>query len=333
MNIIILHKASKIHTFFGGKIKLENFIICVNAVAPLAGYIIIGILISHFKLAEEEVLSKMNNLLFKVFFPVVMFSNIYKTDFTQSADKGLILFCLTFIISLVVILSLIVPKIIKTPATCGSFIQCCYRSNLILFGIPLTASIFSADKTGAMSVVCSFVVPLYNVLAVIVLETFRGEKPSPNVIFKNILKNPLIHGAVIGVAYNLLKLPAPAFLQTMVSNVSSGTTVFALIILGASLKFSSLKSNFKYIISGIAARLIIVPVIATSIAYLIGFRDMQIFVVLIVTSTPVAASAYTMAYTMESDHVLTAQYVALSTVFSVFTIFGFLMTFMTLGLF
>ena len=120
-------------------------------------------------------------------------------------------------------------------------------------------------------------------MAVIVLETFRGEKPSPNVIFKNILKNPLIHGAVIGVIYNLLKLPAPAFLQTMVSNVSSGTTVFALIILGASLKFSSLKSNFKYIISGIAARLIIVPVIATSIAYLIGFRDMQIFVVLIVT--------------------------------------------------
>ena len=115
--------------------------------------------------------------------------------------------------------------------------------------------------------------------------------------------------------------------------LSAGIAVFALIILGASLKFSSLKSNFKYIISGIAARLIIVPVIATSIAYLIGFRDMQIFVVLIVTSTPVAASAYTMAYTMESDHVLTAQYVALSTVFSVFTIFGFLMTFMTLGLF
>ena len=312
---------------------MENFIICVNAVAPLAGYIIIGIMVNRFKMAEESVLSKMNNLLFRAFFPVVMFSNIYKTDFSQSADTALIIYCLLFILFLVVILSILVPKIIKKPSTCGAFIQCCYRSNLILFGIPLTASIFSTEKTGAMSVVCSFVVPLYNVLAVIVLEYFRGERPSANVIFKNILKNPLIHGAIAGVLYNFAGLPAPQFLQTLVSNVASATTVFALIILGASLKFSSLASNIKYITLGIIMRLAVVPVIATSLAYALGFRDMQMFVVLIVTSTPVAASAYTMAYTMDSDHVLSAQYVAISTVLSVFTIFGFLMTFMTLGIF
>jgi predicted permease len=312
---------------------VENFIICINAVAPLAGYILIGIFIKKINPNEEKTLSSLNTLLFRVFFPVVMFSNIYKADFSHSADKKLILYCMSFIIAIVIVAWVICSKTIKNSKRCGAIIQCSYRSNLILFGIPLTASIFSPENTGAMSVVCSFVVPLYNVLAVIILEYFRGEKPSLKVIIKNILKNPLIHGAIAGAIYNFLKLPTPTFLQTIVSNVSSATTVFALIALGASLKFSSLAENAKYILAGLFTRLIAVPAIATSLAYLIGFRDMQIFVVLIVTSTPVAASAYTMAYTMESDHVLTAQYVALSTVLSVFTIFGFLMLFMNLNLF
>jgi predicted permease len=315
-----------------GGICMESFFVSFNAVAPLASYILIGIFLKKMKMVQEDFLKTLNNLLFRAFFPVVIFSNIYATDFSASADMGVIIYLIIFIVSLVIFMMLAVPHFIKSRATCGAFVQASYRSNLILFGVHLTESVFGEGSTGMISVACAFIVPLYNVLAVIILEYFRGESTNAKKLIKNILKNPLIRGALAGAAFNLLHLPAPAFFQSVVKSASNGTTVFALIVLGASLQFSSMAKNIRYITADMLLRLFIVPLAAVSLGYAIGFRDMQLFTILIVTATPVAASSYTMAQSMESDHVLSAQLVAISTVLSVFTMFGWIMAFFALGI-
>ena len=58
----------------------------------------IGGLIKHLKLMNEEELKHLNKMLFKVFFCIMLFYNIYLTDFHQSFQPDLIAFCVMAVI-------------------------------------------------------------------------------------------------------------------------------------------------------------------------------------------------------------------------------------------
>ena len=56
-------------------------------------------------------------------------------------------------------------------------IQAVYRSNFVLFAMPLTESVFGQSGLAAASVMVAIIVPFYNVTAVVILEHFRGGSP------------------------------------------------------------------------------------------------------------------------------------------------------------
>ena len=74
------------------------------------------------------------------------------------------------------------------------------------------------------------------------------------------------------------------------------------------------------------------PVVMVSIAYMIGLRGVELFLVLMVYGTPVAASSYPMALNMGGDGELAGQLVFVSTVLSMGTVFGFIFLMSRLGL-
>lgn len=51
-----------------------------------------------------------------------------------------------------------------------------YRSNAVLFGMPIVQLIYGDSQLGVMSMLIAVIVPLFNILSVIVLESFRGGK-------------------------------------------------------------------------------------------------------------------------------------------------------------
>lgn len=53
-------------------------------------------------------------------------------------------------------------------------IQAMYRSNFILLGVPLVENIYGPEGAAIPMMLTAVVVPIYNILAVFTLETFRG---------------------------------------------------------------------------------------------------------------------------------------------------------------
>lgn len=98
---------------------MENFFISFNAVAPLASYIAIGIIIKKLKIVDDDFLKRLNAVIFNGFFPIIMFSNVYNTDFSASADPAVVAFNLSFTLIFTLVLFLTVPRFIKSRATCG----------------------------------------------------------------------------------------------------------------------------------------------------------------------------------------------------------------------
>lgn len=53
-------------------------------------------------------------------------------------------------------------------------IQGIFRSNFVLFRIPVATALVGEGKVGTTALLIGIVVPLFNLLAVVSLETFRG---------------------------------------------------------------------------------------------------------------------------------------------------------------
>ncbi len=67
---------------------MNNFIIAVNAVVPFLAYIAFGYGIKLSKMVDEDFMRKLNQMVFKAFFPIMMFYNLYDKDDSTTLDKN-----------------------------------------------------------------------------------------------------------------------------------------------------------------------------------------------------------------------------------------------------
>ena len=188
---------------------LQNFIIALKAVAPMFIIMAIGILLRRNNFMNETEVKKLNKLVFNVFFPCLMFSNIYGSEIGEAFDLKFISFTIIMILVMFFTTMAVIVKIEPTDKSRGAMIQAIYRSNFVIMGLPIVSNIFGGEKLITTALAVTIVVPIFNVLAVVVLEIFRGGKPVPLKILKGIAKNPLIIGAVLGILTVLLKIELP----------------------------------------------------------------------------------------------------------------------------
>ncbi|MGL4791393.1 MAG: AEC family transporter, partial [Anaerotignaceae bacterium] len=256
----------------------------------------------------------------------------YKTNISTTFDANLIIYCVSLIIFIAVTASLIISKTSLENSKKGVIVQALFRGNFVLLAIPMVTYVYGAEKLGSASIAVAVIVPLFNILSVFVLEGFRGGKIHPLSIAKSILKNPLILGVICGIIVNILHIPVPSFLQTTIKDIASITTPLALIALGGTIKFSSVGGNLKYLIPTILMKIVIIPFFAVAIGYMLGFREVSLFTILVAFGVPVAVASYSMAANMGGDEQLAGQLVAISALASMFTLFIFIFTLSFMGL-
>ena len=312
---------------------LESFMVAFNAVAPFLILLGIGFAAVRLKLADRPFMDKVNAFNYKLFFPFLMFNNVYSAKPENMPSVKLMLTGFLSVSLLVVLLVIIVPKIVKENPRRGVVIQGIFRSNFIIYGIPLTTYVFGTERSSICGMMILIMVSLFNVAAVIVLETFReGGRVQLSKLLLGIIKNPILQGCIVGLVFYLLQIKLPSFIAAPVSSLAGLATNLALVILGANLKFEELRKNRRVLSVVLLVRLILLPVVMVTFAYLIGLRGVELFLILMIFGTPVATSSYPMAQNMGGDGQLAGQLVFVSTVASLLTIFLFIFALSQLGL-
>lgn len=315
----------------GRTYSMESLIIAVNAVLPFLIYISFGYGIRRSGLVDEAFMNNLNKLIFRAFFPILMFNNIYKVESGFTLDIRFVVLGVVSVLLLQVILVQVVPRFVKGNPQRGVVIQAIYRSNFVLFAIPLTTTLFGSEGATLASMMVAIIIPAYNVTAVIILELFHGGKVSLKTLIKNVCTNPLILGAAAGLIFFLLKLRLPESINNTITQFSNLTTPLALFVLGGTLHFSAIRGNLKYLAPSIFIKLIILPAIITAVATLMGFGNLERFVLFTMYATPVATASYSMAQNMGGDGELAGQFVVISTAASVVTIFLWVFIFTSVG--
>ncbi|MBU3190170.1 AEC family transporter [Clostridium bowmanii] len=308
---------------------MQNFIFSVNVVLPLIIMMSLGWVLKYLKVCDENFFKTANKLTFKLFLPLMLFNNIYSGDIKSSFNIRLIVFVVASILITVILMTLIVPRLEKQNSNRGVLIQALFRSNYILFGVPVCMNLFGQADIGITSMLAVFVVPLYNFLSVVVLFIYANKGNSENMEIKktamDIVKNPLILACVIGIATASIGIKLPNVLEKTITDISKIATPFALIILGGDFGIKDAVKNIKYIVWVSVFKLIVIPGIIILSAILIGFRQVELGVLLSIFASPIAIASYIMAQNVKSNDELAGQLVATTTILSSFTIFFFIL--------
>ena len=243
---------------------IETLTLALNACIPYLVYLAIGYIGREKKLVSEAFFNDLNTFVFKAFFPFLMINSFYHIDTSKSFDHRFWFFCLFAVIGTILVLCAAVPHIVKDHSKISTIIQALFRSNYLLFGVPMAEALFGQEGTELGSVILAIVIPTYNVASVIILEVFRGGKVSAKQLVYNVLTTPLVVGALIGAAFLLTGIPLPECLLLPIGKLAALSTPIAIVTLGGTLHFNAIGKNMRYIVPTLLFKMGILPLLAYS---------------------------------------------------------------------
>ncbi|MBR0463321.1 MAG: AEC family transporter [Clostridia bacterium] len=300
---------------------LGHFVVTCNIVLPLFIVMLVGFCASRFGLITDETARGCNKLVFRIFLPVSLCRSIMRVGSGDVLSGKLVAFTIIGIAAVFLVSMLLVPRLEKDDRKRGVMVQCLFRSNYALFGVPLCEALFPQGDGGVSAMMVAIVVPVFNILAVVAMEVFRGGSVNVKKILLGIVKNPLIWGCAVGLIVKAAGLRLPDFIGGAVDRLAAIASPLALFVLGASLKPGRIRENAGNLAVTVPGRLVVVPLIALSAAYAMGFRGPEFAALIITFSSPMAVSSLAMAQQMDGDSDLTVQQIVLTTALSAVTIF------------
>ena len=148
---------------------MENLLFSLNATVPVFLLMLLGLLFRRLGWIDEVFASKMNKFVFLIPLPVKVFLDLATVDFAKAWNGKFVLFCFgVTVLSITIVL--LISFLWKDKFIRGEFIQASYRSSAALLGIAFIQNIYGNSGMAPMMIIGS--VPLYNIMAVVVLSFF-----------------------------------------------------------------------------------------------------------------------------------------------------------------
>ena len=305
---------------------MDNLVFSLNATVPIFLMMILGLFFNKIGWMDEEFANKMNKFVFRIPLPVLLFGDLAVVDIKEAWDTKFVIFC--FIITLISItIAIGISCLLKDRSIQGEFIQGAYRSSAALLGIAFIQNIYGNSGQAPLMIIGS--VPLYNIMAVLVLSIFKpGQSGLDKAVLKRtakgIVTNPIILGIVAGLLWSALGLKMPHIMQKTVTNIGGVATPMGLMAMGATFDIKKAFAKVKPAAVATFMKLIGLAAIFLPIAITLGFRREELVAILVMLGSATTVSCFVMAKNMGHEGVLSSSVVMLTTLFSAFTLTGWL---------
>lgn len=308
-----------------------NLLLSLNTVLPILIYMLLGAFLNRIKCLSAQTRGEMNKIIFAWLFPLVMFSNIYRTDLEQVLNVPFLLTLLALVAVVVTASIVLIPRYFSDKRQQGSMIQAIIRGNTLLFALPMVSSISGPENMGLATLCVGLLAPLFNIICVVVLEVLRGAKMQLWPLMRSVARNPLVLGALAGVLFKVFDIRLPQVLFGVVGSLVGMVTPLALIMLGGSLRFADAVGYRRQITVVSVAKLLLVPLLFVLTVKLMGFGKLETTTALALSAVPPAVSTFVMAGELGADSVLAGQIVATTSALSVMTVFVWVLALSGLG--
>ncbi|MBZ0328841.1 AEC family transporter [Halomonas sp. ANAO-440] len=299
---------------------IDVFFGTLEVTLPVFVMVFIGLGLKRAGWIDQPFINTASLLVFKGTMPMLIFLSIIKADLDATLNPLLLGF-----FALATLGSFLFSwgwAILRVPhPDRGVYVQGAFRGNCGIVGLALAAGMYGDYGLSAGGLLLGVVILTYNAFSVIALAAYQpNQRTNWRSIISHIAHNPLILAVVAAVPVAAMELRLPGWLMTSGEYFASLTLPLALICIGATLSLGSIRASGRLATGASLMKMITIPILATSAAWLVGFEGRELGVLFLFFASPTAAAAFVMAKAMGGNAVLTANIIALTTLMASVTI-------------
>lgn len=306
---------------------MQNLVFSLNVVAPVFLIVLLGLVLKLTKQINENFINISSKIVFNVSMPGLIFLELSTADFRAAFEPKQIIFIYAGTLFFFIVSWILALFLSKNGRDKGAFIQGSVRSNFAIVGFAIIFNMFGDRGLTMGAIFLAFIMPVYNALAIIALTVPMNKEKKVGIkkTLLIILTNPLLLAAAFAVPFSLLKISIPYFVSKSVEYLATMTLPLALIGIGGSLNFESIKKDYRLAIIASGIKIIITPLLLIFVAIKLGYFGVNLGVMFVLFATPTAIASFIMAKAMDSNAELAGNIVLITTLGSIIT--------MSLGIF
>ncbi len=279
---------------------------------PDFSLILTGYLICRFTPLNRPVWTQVEQLVYFLFFPVLLFHSILKSPLDISAAGNVV--GAGWALGLGgIAMAYSVPywpglKNHVAARQHAASAQIAFRFNSFI-GLALADRLAGPEGLLVIALLIGVSVPLMNIGAVWPMAR-HGERG----FLGELVRNPLIIGTAGGLAANLLGFSIPGWAEPTVSRIGGASLTLGLMAAGAGMQLSALNHAKLLGVAVLLIRHLLMPLLALGLCVVFGLNAVQSTILLMFSALPTASSCYVLAARMGYDGAYVAALVTVSTV-------------------
>ena len=187
--------------------------------------------------------------------------------------------------------------------------------------LAIVLKLYGEEAAAYVALVMAVLVPPINVVNIVVLAASgRGQSPNLSNVVRVVLKNPIIWGALAGLAINLSGWGVWPPLETWLDLMGRAALGAGLLAVGAGLRIKAALKPDTLVLTGTVIKLVVTPALVIALSYLTGLDGVVFATAIITAAVPTAMNGYVLARTMGGDAELYAAIATVQTALSFITI-------------
>ena len=289
----------------------------LNTQALMFIYVVAGIFMAKTKILRHEARPSFISLLLDITLPcMILYSFNVETSINELISAGKIM----IISSGVILTSWLLAKVLwrKESVNRRAVLEFTTMfSNAGNAGMPIVASVFGAEGVFYASF---YLLPVRILIWTAGLSLFVDEQDFRKKLLM-LLKTPSVTVVFVGIVLMLLPFKLPGVLATAIKNIGDMTGPLSMMIIGAALGESDLKSAFEADAFKLTAvRLAVLPVVFMVLLRLLGVETILWQVTVVLVAMPAASTAEIFAEMYGKDYLFAARCVVVSTIISLVSV-------------
>ena len=312
---------------------MEDFIFACQAVLPTFLILLAGFLLKENGLLTESFCIQGDRLCFRFLFPLLVFCNLYQAQEGVAAAVRPTIFAVGIVLISICLGMYWIPKWEKDRRRIGVIIQSLYRGNFMLYGIPFSLKLggeLCAQIAAAMTAVT---LPLLNTAGIFLYAYYaRGDRFQWKQIGKEIMTNPILWGVCVGIVVQKGGWGVWQPMESAIMDLARIATPLAFLLLGSRFSLRRIGADRSVLAAMLVVKLFLLPVICLGIAiFWLHLPVTEMIPILIFVSAPGAITTYQLALQFDADAKLAGDFIVLSMVVSLLSIFFFVFCLRRLG--
>jgi len=297
----------------------------IQVIFPIFAIALIGYITAYKNWLTPSDIDGVSRFVFTIAIPVLLFQSLIKIELPVRFNWQ---FLLSYYLVALIVYGLGIGAsrqwFKQSLREQGAFGLGAAYSNTVLVGLPIISAGLGEAALLPLFMLISIHSGVLFLIFLLLMERGNGAGHSSRQIaaqtLKNLIRNPIVIGLALGLAFNLLNIPLPPLVDDTFNILGKATLPCALFVLGASLNSYRIAGHFAEAWTIVGLKLVLQPLLVWVLAFVVFHLDPLWGAVAVMTAgMPVGINSYILAQQYQVGMASLSTAILLSTLLAVIT--------------